>query len=128
MSTPRLGPRGRSGWVERRDPGRRVDFERREDLPLLVSERRRLTDRAGRAGESDEVKPPELAGERSPGPLRLALSDADQKQRQPADKDVGADAVLEAVEHGTQRQGALQVAAGALCLEQVLLAEGDVLG
>ena len=58
----------------------------------------------------------------------MALGDADQQPRQPADQDVGADAALEPVKDGTQRQGTLEVAEGALGFEQVLVAEGDVLG
>jgi hypothetical protein len=64
--------------------------------------------------------PPALAG--------LAFGDADQQQGQPAQQDVGADAPLQAVPDRAQLQGGLQVAEGALGLQQVLVAKRDVLG
>ena len=42
----------------------------------------------------------EFEGDLSPGVAGLAFGDADQEEREPADQDVGADAVLEAVEDG----------------------------
>jgi hypothetical protein len=41
---------------------------------------------------------------------------------------VGADAVFEAVEHRAQQQGGLEVAEAAFGLEEVLVAQGGVLG
>ena len=58
----------------------------------------------------------------------LVLGDPDQQQRQPAQQDVGADAVLLAVVDGAQVEGGLHVAPAALDLEQLLVAERDVLG
>ena len=45
-----------------------------------------------------------------------------------SEQDVGADAVLEAVKDGPQLERGLQVAEAAFGLEQVLVAERDVLG
>ena len=70
--------------------------------------------------EFERDPPPGLAG--------LAFGDADQQQREPAEQDVRADAVLEAVEDGPQLERGLQVAEAAFGFEQVLVAERDVLG
>ena len=70
----------------------------------------------------------ELAAEVAPGVVGLAFGDPDEQEREPADEDVGADALLEAVEDGAQLEGALEVAEGAFGLEQVLVAERGVLG
>ena len=69
-----------------------------------------------------------FAADLSPGLLAGAFGDAGQQQRQPAQQGVGADAVLQPVEHGPEQQVGLQVAEAALGLQQVLGAEGDVLG
>ena len=42
----------------------------------------------------------EFGGDAPPGRPGAAFGDADEQQRQPADQDVGADAVLEPVEDG----------------------------
>jgi hypothetical protein len=57
-----------------------------------------------------------------------AFGDAGQQQGQPADQDVGADAVFQAVEHRTQQQGGLEVAEATFGLEEVLVSEGGVFG
>ena len=55
---------------------------------------------AGVSLEGDEVEPFELAADVAPGVVCLAFGDADEEEREPADEDVGADALLEAVEDG----------------------------
>ena len=57
-----------------------------------------MDDGAGAAGEGDRVDPAELGGDAPPGQPGAAFGDADEQQREPAEQDVGADAVLEAVE------------------------------
>jgi hypothetical protein len=61
-------------------------------------------------------------------PLGLGLGDPDQQQREPAEDDVRADAVFLAVADGAQVQRRLDVAPAALDLEQLLVAQRDVLG
>jgi hypothetical protein len=58
----------------------------------------------------------------------LAFDDADEQQRQPGEQDVGADAVLEAMEDRAQFDRGLQVAEAAFGFEEVLVAQRDVLG
>src|SRR5439155_4424381 len=132
VSTRRVGARRaaswRSGGGEAGERGRRLDGEPVEDLALGGGEAGGLLDVAGGAGEGDEVQALEFAAQVAPGVAGLALCEADQQQRQPADQDVRADAVLEAVEDRAQAQDALQIAERALGLEQVLVAERDVLG
>ena len=69
-----------------------------------------VLDVAGGAGEGDEVRALELAARVAPGVAGVAFDDADRQQREPADQDVRADAVFEAVEDGAQGQDQLQVA------------------
>ena len=57
-----------------------------------------------------------------------AFGDAGQQQGQPADQDVGVDAVFEAVEDRAQQQGGFEVAEAAFGLEEVLVAQGGVWG
>src|SRR6476659_5320850 len=52
------------------------------------------------AGEGDGVDAAEFGGDAPPGRPGAAFGDADEQQRQPADQDVGADAVLKPVEDG----------------------------
>ena len=63
-----------------------------------------------------------------PGQFGLAFADADEEQREPADQDVRADAVLEAVKDRAELEGALEVAEAAFGFDQVLVAERDVFG
>ena len=70
----------------------------------------------------------ELGADRAPGLASARLGDPDEDEREEADQDVGADAVVLAVEDGPQQQGALEVAEGALGLLELLVAERDVLG
>ena len=99
-----------------------------EDLALAGGELGCLADAAGVALEGDEVEPFELTAEVAPGVVGLAFGDPDEQEREPADEDVGADALLEAVEDRAEPEGALEVAEGAFGLEQVLVAERGVFG
>ena len=117
-----------SGWLERGDARRRLDLERGEDGALAVVEVGCLLDGAGGAFQRDEVESLQLDRDPSPGLAGRAFGDPDQQQGEPADDDVGADAVFEAVEDGSQLECCLQVAEGALGLAEVLVAERDVLG
>lgn len=55
---------------------------------------------AGRAGECDEVQALHVQRDPSPRLVGLAFGDADQQEGQPAEQDVRADAVFDAVEDG----------------------------
>ena len=87
-----------------------------------------LVDEPGAAAEGALVQALELAADVAPGVCGLVLGDPDQQQRQPAQLDVGADAVFLAVMHRAEVERGLHVAPGALDLEQLLVAERDVLG
>src|SRR3954468_6437172 len=119
---------GGSGGVERGDRRWRLDGGGVEDLALGVGEPRGLLDGAVGAGEGDEVQASEFERDSSPGVAGLALADADQQQRQPADQHVRADAVLEAVKDRAQFERGFEIAEAAFGFEQVLVAECDVLG
>src|SRR5215211_8443475 len=80
------------------------------------------------AGQGDLLQPTGFAVDPPPGLLAAAFGDAGQQQRQPAQQDVGADAVLQPVEDRAQQQVGLQVPEAALGFQQVLVAKGDVLG
>ncbi len=117
-----------SGGVERGDPRRRVDGKCLVDGPLGGSERGGLDDRAGLTGQGDLLQAAGFAVDLSPGLLAGAFGDAGQQQRQPAQQHVGADAVLQPVEDRARQQLGLQVTEAALGLQQVLVAQRDVLG
>jgi hypothetical protein len=117
-----------SGGLERGDPWGRLDVGGGVDVALGVGELCGLRDGAGGAGEGDELQALEFERDPAPGLVGLALGDADQEQREPAEQDVRADAVLEAVEDGPELERGLQIAEAAFGFEQVLVAERDVLG
>ena len=52
--------------------------------------------------ESDQVHAVELVAHVAPGVARLVLDSADEQEREPAELDVGADAVFAIVEDRTQ--------------------------
>jgi hypothetical protein len=79
------------------------------------------------AGEGDEVQALELQGDPTPRLPGLALGEGDYQQREPAQQDVIADAALEAVEHGPQLEGALEVTEPTFGFEQVLVAQARVM-
>ena len=69
-----------------------------------------------------------LAAQFGPGLAAGALGDAGQEQREPAQDDVGADALFLAVVDGAQVDDLLHVAPAALDLQQLPVAQRDVLG
>src|SRR6266508_4656965 len=105
----------------------RGQLELGEDGLLRRGELGALAEGAGRAGESADVEAVQVATKRRPGLAGGGLCDADQQQRQPAQDDVGADAVLEAVVDGPQVDDLLDVAPAPLDLQQLLVAKRDVL-
>src|SRR6266511_2056477 len=117
-----------SGGVERGDAWRRVDGEYLVDGLVRGPQRGGLDDRAGLACEDDLLQAAGFAVDPPPTLPAGALGDAGQQQRQPAQKDVGADAVLQPVKHRPQQQFGLHVAESALSLQQVLVAQRRVLG
>jgi hypothetical protein len=114
--------------VEDGDPWWRVDGKRLVDSLLGRPQRGGLDDRARLTGQGDLLQAAGFAVDPPPGLLAGAFGDAGQQQRQPAQQHVGADAVLQPVEHRPQQQLGLQVPEAALGLQQVLVAQRDVLG
>src|SRR5262249_45191349 len=87
-----------------------------------------LPEGAGRAGEGAQGEQVQLVGDLGPGGPGSGLGDADQEQREPAQDDVGADALLFPVIDRAQVDNLLEVAPAALDFQQLLVAQGDVLG
>jgi hypothetical protein len=75
-----------------------------------------LAEGAGGAGEGADVQLVELVADVVPGQAGGGLGDADQQQGQPAQDDVGADALFEAVVDRPQVQGGLEGAPAAFDL------------
>jgi hypothetical protein len=65
---------------------------------LAGCDRRALSDLAGVGGQGDQVHPVEFVADVAPGVAGGVLDHAQEQQRQPAQLDVGADAVLAVVE------------------------------
>jgi hypothetical protein len=87
-----------------------------------------LLERADGAGEGAEGDPVELAAQGGPGLSGGGLGDPGKERGEPAEQDVSVDALLLAVEHRPQVDDLLHVPPAALDLEQLLVAERDVLG
>jgi hypothetical protein len=87
-----------------------------------------VDDGVGAPGQGDRVDSAEFERDASPVQPGASFGDADEQQGEPAEQDVGADAGFAAVEHRPQFEGGLQVAEATLGLEQVLVAQRDVLG
>src|SRR5712691_8391708 len=117
------GSGGPGGRFEVEEAGRLGQLEVAQDLFVAGGEFGALAADAGRAGEGAEVEPFELVAEVAPGFAGGVLGDADEEQGEPAEQDVGADPVFLAVVDGAQLEARLQVAPGALDLEQLLVAE-----
>ena len=81
-----------------------------------------LPEGAGRAGEGAEGEQVELVGDLGPGGAGGGLSDADQQQGEPAQDDVGADALLLAMVDRAQVDDLLEVAPAALTMRPSLAA------
>jgi hypothetical protein len=94
-----------------------------EDVALASGELGALPEGPGWAGEGSHVDPVELAADLRPGVLASVLGDAGQEQRQPAQDDVGADALFLAVVDGAQVDDLLEVALAAFDLQELLVAQ-----
>ena len=101
-------------------------FECLEDAALVRGELGALPEGAGGAGEGADLDLAELVAQLGPGPVAGVLGDAGEEQGEPAEDDVGADAVLAAVVDGPQVDDLLHVAPAALDFQELLVAERDV--
>src|ERR1700678_4711866 len=110
------------------DPRGRVEFQLAEDVALVLGERGALLEGAGWSGEGADGDLVELAAQLGPGRVAGGLGDAGQEQCEPAEDDVGADAFFLAVVDRAQVDDLLHVAPAALDFEELLVAQGDVLG
>jgi hypothetical protein len=80
-------------------------------------------DGAGGPGEGAQVHPVEFVTQVPPRVAGGLLGDMDQRQVEPAQHDMGADAVLEAVKHGAQFEGGLHVPPATFDFEEMLVAQ-----
>jgi hypothetical protein len=87
-----------------------------------------LPEGAGGAFEGADVQFLQVLADPVPGVAGGGLDDPDQEQREPAEDDVGADAVFEPVVDRAQFQGGLHVPPAAFDLQQLLVAQRDVFG
>src|SRR3954468_5255133 len=83
---------------------------------------------AGGGGEGGGVERVEVVAHVVPGLAGGGLDDADEQQREPAQHDVGADALFEAVVDRAQVEDLLHVPPAAFDLEELLVAQRDVGG
>ena len=74
------------------------------------------------------MDPAELDRDPPPREPGGAFGDTDQQQRQPAEQDVGPDPRFEVMMNRAEFQRRLEVAEAAFGFEEVLVAQGDVLG
>jgi len=74
-----------------------------------------------------KMKPLYVPPDRRPGHFGFQLSDAHQKQRQPTNQLMGANAIVLRVAKGPQRQAAFKRPEGTLHFEE-LVAQGNVFG
>src|SRR6266508_3708406 len=98
-----------------------------QDGALGAGELGALAEGPGGAGEGAELDAFQLLAEAWPGVAAGGLDGAGQQQRQPAQDDVGADALLLAVVDRAQVDHLLHVAPAAFDLQQLLVAKRDVL-
>jgi len=70
----------------------------------------------------------EFGAQPVPGLAGGGLGDADQQQGEPAEQDVGADAVLAAVVNGAEIENLLHIAPAALHFQELFVTQRDVLG
>src|SRR6266702_7415979 len=124
----RAGPgvSGLPGGFELVDPGRRVDFQGAEDVALGFGDLGALPERAGGAGERADVDAPEFAAQVRPGAAAGVLGDPGEQEGEPAEDDVGADALFLAVADRAEVDDLLHVAPASLDFEELLVSEGDV--
>ena len=121
-----LGLRDGLGQLVVEDLRRLANAERGQDLPLARRRRRAFRDPALVGLEGDEVHAVELVAEVAPRVAGGVLRDADEQEREPAQLDMGADAVLAVVKDGTERERSLQVPPSPLDLGELLVGEGEV--
>jgi len=88
---------GLCGGLKRGEGGRRLEAEGAQDPQLRGGGLAGLVREAGVAAEGALVQALELAAHVAPRVAGLVLGDPDEQQRQPAELDVGADAVFLAV-------------------------------
>jgi hypothetical protein len=133
--TCRVTRRGCCAWsagcglfgVEGEDPRWQRDVEGGVQPANLGAGLGGLAEQPGRAGEGADVQALELVAGAGPGGVGAGFHDAGQQQCEPAEHDVGADAVFEPVIDRPQVQDLLHVAPAALDLEELLVAQRDVL-
>src|SRR5215471_7882305 len=106
----------------------RVEVQGGEQVALGFGGFGGLAEGAGGAGEGDQVQPLKVGADGRPGAVGGGLGDADEQQREPAEQDVGADAVFEAVVDRSQVDDLFQVTPAAFDFEELLVAAGDVGG
>ena len=87
-----------SAGVEGGDRGRWDDLAMTENVGLGGGQQGGVDGGAGAAGQAHRVHPAQVGGDAAPGGAGAAFGDADEQQRQPAQQDVGADAMFESVE------------------------------
>jgi len=110
------------------DAGGRLDVGLGENVPLGFGDLGALAEGPGGAGEGADGDAVELAAELRPGGVAGVLGDAGQQQRQPAQDDVGADALCLVAVDRAQVDDLLEVAPAAFDRHKLLLAQGDILG
>ena len=76
----------------------------------------------------DKANPVELAAQLGPGGGAGVLGDAGEQEGEPAQDDVDADALFLAAAGGPQVDDLLEVSPAALDFQELLIAQGDVLG
>ena len=101
------------------------ELEGFEDVLLAGGSHRALGDAAVAGLESDQVHAVKLVADVAPGAAGLMLDGADEQERQPAQLDVGADAVFAVVEDRPQPQRAFDVPPAALYLVELLVGGGE---
>src|SRR4051812_39792469 len=94
---PRLGSGRSGGGVEAEDLLRQRDVDGGEDGPGSGGGLAGLGEGAGGAGEDANVQILQVLANGGPGAAGAGLDDAHQQQGEPAEQDVGADAVFEPV-------------------------------
>jgi len=97
-------------------------------LPAERGGDRALRDLTVGGGEGDQGHPVEFMAGVAPGVGGGVLDHADEQQRQPAQLNVGTDAVLAVVEHRAKPERALHVSPAAFDVHQLLVGVGEVVG
>ena len=122
----RAGSRGGLGRRQTEEAGRLGDTCGREDRGLTGGRLGPLGHLTGGTREAPEMELVEFRADGPPGLAGRILGDPDEQQGEPAEQDVGPDAILSAVEDRAQSRGSSSCPARPLDLEELLVAEGDV--